>query len=365
MKAPRWLMIFTLALALTLTLRVSVASAHSPSTGRVRLHVDGRDVRGSVQLAVADLDAALWLDRDSNGDVTWAELVAAEPRVVAYVTQRLALVAGTQCDVAYAPLRVVALGNGTYAELPLSAHCALVVNQLDIRYSMLFETDAQHRGLVQLDNQTVIIRDAQTVALVVGQPSSVVSFVGEGIWHIWIGYDHILFLLCLILPAVYQRRTVRWQPADSLRDAGREVLEIVTAFTLAHSITLVISAVGLVTLPTRYVETAIALSVAVAAANNLWRAVDARWAVAFALGLLHGFGFSAVLLETGLPAQHAVAPLLGFNIGVEIGQVAIVVAVLPLLFSIRRTLAYQVLLRGGSAVVALLALFWAYQRWCL
>lgn len=89
MKAPRWLMITTLALTLVFALHASVASAHSPSTGHVRLLVDSRDVRGAVQLAISDLDAALWLDRDSNGDVTWAELVAAEPRVVAYVTERL------------------------------------------------------------------------------------------------------------------------------------------------------------------------------------------------------------------------------------------------------------------------------------
>jgi hypothetical protein len=136
----------------------------------------------------------------------------------------------------------------------------------------------------------------------------------------------------------------------------------VTAFTLAHSITLVISAIGLFTWPSRFVETAIAASVVAAALNNLFRVVDARWAVAFALGLLHGFGFSSVLVDLGLPSGQLVGALLGFNLGVELGQAAIVLAVLPLLYAIRSTLAYRALLFGGSGAAALLASFWVYQR---
>jgi hypothetical protein len=169
----------------------------------------------------------------------------------------------------------------------------------------------------------------------------------------------MLFLACLLLPAVFPRR----KPADSLRDVSMEVFEIVTAFTLAHSITLVVSAAGLIRLPSRFTETAIALSVAAAALNNLVRAIDARWAVAFALGLLHGFGFSATLVDLGLPSHELIGTLLGFNIGVEIGQAAIVLALLPTLYLIRRTLAYQAVLYAGSAAVAVIAAVWSYQRW--
>jgi hypothetical protein len=158
----------------------------------------------------------------------------------------------------------------------------------------------------------------------------------------------------LLLPAVWRR--------ESAKEVAVEVFEIVTAFTLAHSITLVLSAVGLFTLPSRFVETAIALSVVLAALNNLTRAIDARWAVAFALGLLHGFGFSSVLVDLGLPSHELIGTLLGFNIGVEIGQAAIVLAVLPVLFLIRKTLAYQALLFGGSGAVAVIATIWTYQR---
>jgi hypothetical protein len=116
-------------------------------------------------------------------------------------------------------------------------------------------------------------------------------------------------------------------------------------------------------LPSRIVETAIALSVVAAALNNLIRAIDARWAVAFALGLLHGFGFSSVLIDLGLPSNQLIASLLGFNAGVEVGQLAIVVALLPVLYAIRRTFAYRALLYAGSSVVAVIATMWTFQRW--
>ena len=103
-------------------------------------------------------------------------------------------------------------------------------------------------------------------------------------------------------------------------------------------------------------------SVVAAAMNNLVRAIDARWAVAFALGLLHGFGFSAVLIDLGLPSRELIGTLLGFNLGVELGQAAIVIALLPVLYLIRRTLAYRALLFAGSGAVALVAAIWSYQR---
>ncbi|HEY6173121.1 MAG TPA: HupE/UreJ family protein, partial [Kofleriaceae bacterium] len=247
-------------------------------------------------------------------------------------------------------------------EIVTAFTCPRAPRSLEIAYSLLFDIDSMHRGLAHVAGQTTILRDARPVRIALDQATSVASFVREGVWHIWLGLDHILFLCCLIVPAVFQRRTQRWTAADSLRDVCTEVFEIVTAFTLAHSITLVISAVGLVSLPSRLIETAIALSVVAAAVNNLLRTVDARWAVAFALGLLHGFGFSSVLIDLGLPSHELIGALLGFNLGVELGQAAIVVALLPVLYWIRRTFAYQALLWAGSASVAIVALLWSYQR---
>jgi hypothetical protein len=343
------------------------AWAHKPSDAQLRLTVEGDAITGRLDIAVRDLDAALGLDADGNGQITWAELSASAPRIAAYVEQRLVIDGDDLgCQFGLGSAALVELSDGAYAAIPISVSCPRAPRSIQIGYSLLFDIDSMHRGLAHVAGQTVILRDPRPVRVELAEhtrPTSFGSFVEEGIWHIWEGIDHILFLLCLILPAVFQRRTQRWRAADSLRDVCREVFETVTAFTLAHSITLVISAVGLVSLPSRFVETAIALSVVAAALNNILRTVDARWAVAFALGLLHGFGFSSVLIDLGLPSHQLIGALLGFNVGVELGQAAIVVALLPVLFWIRRTVAYQALLWAGSGTVAIIATMWSYQRW--
>jgi hypothetical protein len=341
-----------LAIAIVASLSAT-AWAHKPSDAHLRLDVDGSRVTGQLDVAVRDLDAALQID-DGDGAITWAELTAAAPRISAYVADRLTI-AG--CTLTLGDGALADLSDGAYYRLPLDASCPDSPGELSIGYRLLFDVDAQHRGLIHVSGQTLVVRDGSPVTAELGGTTRVRSFVREGVGHIWTGLDHILFLLCLILPAAYPRK-----PDRPLRTVAIEVLEIVTAFTLAHSITLVISAIGLVRLPSRITETAIALSVVVAALNNLVRAVDARWAVAFALGLLHGFGFSNGLIDLGLPSRELVSALLGFNVGVELGQAAIVVALVPALYWMRRTLAYQALLYAGSATVALVALFWSYQR---
>ncbi len=343
-----------LATVVVVAAMATPAFAHKPSDAQVKLTADGDRVTGRIDVAVRDLDAALGID-DGDGTLTWGELTEAEPRITAYLTARLSI---DGCPMKFNAPALVDLSDGAYWSVPLEATCETAAKTLGLHYALLFDIDAQHRGLVHLDKQVIVVRNASPITITLGAASSALTFVREGVWHIWIGLDHILFLLCLLLPAVFPRTGVPM----TFRSVSAEVFEIVTAFTLAHSITLVISAVGLITLPSRFVETAIAASVVAAALNNLVRLVDARWAVAFALGLLHGFGFSSVLIDLGLPSQELVGALLGFNLGVELGQAAIVLAVLPLLYFIRSTLAYRILVFGGSGAAAMLASVWVYQR---
>jgi hypothetical protein len=146
-----------------------------------------------------------------------------------------------------------------------------------------------------------------------------------------------------------------------------DVLAIVTAFTVAHSITLALSALEIVHAAPAIIEPAIAASVLLAALNNLWPLFGPdnhrRWSVAFALGLLHGFGFSSALSEIGLPAGHRLAALFGFNLGVEVGQLALVALVLPASYWLRRTVAYRrVGLAAGSLAAAICASIWFVER---
>jgi HupE / UreJ protein len=260
--------------------------------------------------------------------------------------------------------------------LSLSAQCASLTTSLKAKYSLLFDVDPTHRGLVQwiAPGNT----DAQAQALVFGNESgeqqlalkppgpweTLRQYIIDGVWHIWIGYDHILFLLALLLPAVLIRRDGQWAPAPGIGGAAKEVLKVVTAFTLAHSITLSLAVLGVISLPSRIVESAIAASVIFAALSNLRGAVELkRWVMAFVFGLIHGFGFASVLVDLGLPTNALVLALVGFNVGVEIGQLAIVAVFLPLAFWLRRTRFYQVaVLKGGSLIVALLATWWLVQR---
>jgi hypothetical protein len=262
--------------------------------------------------------------------------------------------------------------DGTYAVLPFTAECPAPITALRVDYRLFFDLDAQHKGLLRLSHgattQTGILaseRPAQDFPLVApDRGRQLFAYIGEGVWHIWIGFDHILFLVSLLLPAVLLWHTGRWIPVHGFRVASGDVVRVVTAFTVAHSITLTLATLGVVALPSRLVESTIALSVLLAALNNVFPRVGrGRWAVAFAFGLIHGFGFASVLADLGLPRQQLALSLLGFNVGVELGQLAIVAGFLPAAYFLRATPFYRVLvLRGGSLLIALIAALWLAER---
>lgn len=197
-------------------------------------------------------------------------------------------------------------------------------------------------------------------------------YVHDGVDHIAAGMDHILFLVSLLLVSVWRRAEagpgmaapLGWLPREQWRSALGEVLRLVTAFTLAHSLTLALAAFGVVSPPSRWVESLIALSVLVAALDNLWPLLRApRWIVVFGFGLVHGFGFAGAMQDLGLSRQDLAWPLLGFNLGVELGQLMLVALVLPLAFWLRRTALYrQAVVLPGSLAIAVLAALWLYQR---
>jgi hypothetical protein len=174
------------------------------------------------------------------------------------------------------------------------------------------------------------------------------SFVLLGIEHILTGYDHLLFLLGLLL------RGGSWL----------SLAKIVTAFTLAHSVTLALAALDIVNVPDRLVEAVIALSIAFVAAENIFLkpVASRRWIVSLCFGLVHGFGFSSVLRELDLPRQGLVLALFGFNVGVELGQGLVVAAVLPLLALIRRAGWERRMVWGSSLAILLVGVVLFVER---
>jgi hypothetical protein len=357
---------------MTLLLCALPALAHKASDSYLVLDVKGAEVTGQWDIALRDIDFALGLDADGNGDITWGELRARHADVAAWALGRLAVQRGGTCRLQVAQHQVDTHTDGAYAVLHLAGACPAASGELTLNYRLLFDLDALHRGLLRLGldgtTQTAVLSPERAQQRFAAEDASRIAQFGqylvEGIWHIWIGFDHILFLLSLLLPAVLVHEGRRWRGAARFSEALREVLWVVTSFTAAHSITLSLAALGLVELPSRFVESAIAASVVLAAANNLRPVVERRrWLVAFGFGLIHGFGFASVLAELGLPQETLVLSLLGFNAGVEIGQLAIVVVFLPLAFALRGTGFYRrVVFVGGSLATLAVALVWLIER---
>ena len=241
-----------------------------------------------------------------------------------------------------------------------------------MEYRLFFDLDPQHRGLTRLSASgttlTAIFSPEQATQqfdLAAATPArQLLAFTKEGVSHIWAGIDHLLFLLALLLPSMFVRTDKGWTPVAKLKDAFWNVFRIVTSFTVAHSITLSLAALQVVALPSRWVETAIAASVLLAALNNLYPVVRKRlWLVAFAFGLIHGFGFASVLLDLGLPRNALVLSLFGFNLGVELGQLVVVAIYFAFAFGMRATRLYgRLVLSGGSALIALIAVVWMLER---
>ena len=211
-------------------------------------------------------------------------------------------------------------------------------------------------GLISLDRTTWEPTDSAFEQFVV--------FTIEGVWHIWIGIDHILFLVALLLPSVLRLENGKWVPVSNFKVAFYNVLKVVTAFTIAHSVTLTLATLDVVTLPSKWVESVIALSVVLAALNNIYPMVSDRvWAVALGFGFIHGFGFANVLADLDLPSGTLAVALFSFNIGVELGQLAIVFVMFPIIFLLRQQSFYQPLkLRLGSAVIGIIASLWIVDR---
>ena len=176
--------------------------------------------------------------------------------------------------------------------------------------------------------------------------SQLAGFFRLGVEHIFLGYDHILFLLSLIVVCKF-----------------RDLVKIVTAFTVAHTITLILATLAYVQLPGRLVETAIAATIVYVALENFWiREGGRRWMLTFVFGLIHGFGFAGVLRELGLPKLGLVRSLLAFNVGVEVGQLAIVLLLFPLAAGVARWKYGKYAQWAISGAIAVCGLCWCVDR---
>lgn len=359
----------TRLLLMLLALACGAAQAHQASEAYLVYRVDGTAVEQRLDVALRDLDRDLALDADGDAELTWGEVRSRWADIEALADDGLRFTAdGAACTrVDRAQPQLDEHSDGMHAVLVSHWQCPAAVRELHIDYRLFARTDAAHRALARIAGTAgeprVLVPGAGPQRLS-AEHRGLGGFVVEGMAHIASGLDHVLFLVTLLLVAVWRRDGRGWVPRDGARSAFSETLKLVTAFTLAHSITLGLAASNLIDPPAALVESLIALTVLLAALDNLRPFVPGpRWLMVGLFGLVHGIGFAGPLKDLGLRGGALVLPLLGFNVGVELGQLAVVALLLPPALLMRGQPIYR---RGIvpvlSAGVAALAGVWCLER---
>jgi hypothetical protein len=363
----------------------TTALAHKESDAYVNLRTDPANpnqLLGQFDVALRDLDFAVGIDGNHDGNITWGEVKAHRDAIERYVLPTLTIKGdGLTCQIAPTGQMIDAHSDGAYDVILFKALCDKEVpDQLTILYHLFQDIDPYHRGIISVYARGqmsggVLGPQNPTTTLNLNRPNrwrQFKSFVIDGIWHIWTGPDHLLFILSLLLPSVLIcRRRPRtpfepgvWEPVERFWPAALELVKVISGFTVSHSVTLSLSVLGFVNLPSRLVESGIALSVIVAAFNNIYPVVTRRaWVVAFAFGFIHGLGFASALAGLKLPPVAMAVSLGGFNVGVELGQESVVMPLIMLAFALRHTAFYRVgVLRIGSWMIVAVATLWLCQR---
>lgn len=349
-------------------------------------YLDVRDIENTqstqftLSVAIKDLDLVASLDANADGRVTWGELKAAQPQALALLNAQANLEPGpgqtTPCSINWQPDGVERRSDGAYLRVKAQTACA-ADQPMAFRYTLLREQDATHRLLVtgQLGGKDLLttLSPQQATPLLLARsqsapPSSRWTALRDyfllGVHHLLEGYDHMAFLLALVLP-LQLRLTGTLAPGTSKSTkVWWALLRTITAFTIGHSITLMLATFGWTQASPNWVEPVIALSIGVTALLNLrpvkWVRTDV---LALSFGMVHGFGFAGLLQEAAAPTGLLSWALAGFNLGVEAGQLIAVAAwVMASQLVVGRRWYATVVVRGGSVVLTLLAAWWFWER---
>lgn len=371
----------TVSLIAALLLPVSSAFGHAKGEDYIFINIQEDGIVGEFQIHIDELRDKLSIDIPKASSTETGILLQSEDTVYDYINQNFSIGALGQ-----PPYQINFTGVkidqkiGKFVTYPFRIETQEVPDKLTIRHNMFYEGDRNHRGLllVQYNAKTDINYGEEHTALIFNPNNQnqaldlndvpgllqMREMIVQGMWHIWIGIDHILFLLALILPTVLVRKEALWTPVERPGPAIRSLLAIVTIFTLAHSITLFLAAFDIVQVGEKLVESVIALSIVIVALNNIFQWVSkGSLLTIFFLGLFHGLGFASVMGNLPFRMVDLVGMVVMFNIGVELGQIAIVIALFPILYWLRTNSHYvPAVLKGGSWLLAAIGGFWFAQR---
>jgi hypothetical protein len=365
-------MLRTLLILAMLVGLVARAQAHSASTAYLEINREGPTLDITWEIALRDLDYAVGLDPAADGAVTWGGLKAKHAAIAEYAMNRLAISGdGAACPFGPSQLMADRHGDGGYAVLRFAATCPATPAQLAITYRLLFDLDPLHRGLLRLTSNDRVLAQvfsptapnlAFDVATDIG--STVREFFFTGVDHILTGYDHLMFITVLLIPAIFVRVGGRWTPYPRFRTAFIETVKTMSAFSLAHACTLTLAVLGVLHLAERLTESAIALTILLTAVDNIRPIFGGRrWMLGFAFGLIHGFGFASALGPLDLPPVSLGVALISFNMGIEAIQVSIVALVLPVAYLLRTRPGFPLrFVPAASACALAMAGLWFFDR---
>jgi hypothetical protein len=334
------------------------AGAHDLNSSYTAIIVTSDSLQAVFTFDISDLQRNFTLDTDQDQNVTRDELLAAMPAFYDYIEQSVVLA------VNFSPAELERCPGGftqddfgnVFINFRFAQKLSGLPAEISLNLAFFEKFGARHKNLAKIVvgeqiQQAVFSSESPRQRFAIGGKVSLLAQVGEftklGIEHIFLGYDHMMFLFALIVIG------------------GRlaSLVKIVTAFTVAHSITLILAALEILKLPSTIIESGIALSIAYVAAENFVIAQsNHRWVLTFIFGLVHGFGFANVLRDLGLPAAGLVPSLLAFNVGVEIGQLCIVAVFFPLTLWLAKKKFQRQVVFAFSSVILLFGLGWFVER---
>jgi hypothetical protein len=382
--------------AITMMLAPLAILAHAPNQSYIFLRIYEKDgIEGRFEINLREVNKVFGLNL-KNG-ATEEDLSPYLEEIRSYLANHSAFTSRLgEHRIRFGDIGIFRSNLGDFLQVYFELeNSGTLPTELEVSYSAVFDEDPTHRAflVVEYNWRAGVINNEANISLYF-QPEDTTdtlslkdfsvwkgfkTMVKQGIWHIWIGLDHILFLIALILPSVVRRtantnsevqatalnagRSREWYPVERFKPAFIYIITVITFFTIAHTITLTLASLQLLTLPSRLVESVIALSIGLAAFHNIRPIFKGRdWIIAFVFGLFHGFGFATVLGDLGLTAEFLSFSLLGFNIGVEIGQVIIIALIFPLLYLFRRSYFYPKVLLYGSALLIVASIYWCIER---
>lgn len=376
-------------LFLTFLLSPIFSYAHDPEQGFIFLRIYEKDgAEGRFEILADDLNKVFDWGLDKKGNSIEA-ILPHYSELKSYLLSHSNFKSPLgDHNITFKSIDILSTGLGDYIQVHFDlGNFEVIPDTMDVTYNAVFDKSPTHRGFltVEYNWKAGVINNESNISLYFtpDDPTDTLSLtevsiwkgfyamIKQGVWHIWIGIDHIFFLLALILPAVVRRSRKkeklplfeRWSPVTSFKSAFSYIIKIVTYFTIAHTITLSLAALQIINLPGAIVESIIAFSIGLAALHNITPIFKGRdWAIAFIFGLFHGFGFASVLGDIGLKDEFLVYSLLGFNIGVEIGQLLIILLIFPVLFLIRKRKIYPKVLVYGSIFLIITSIYWIIER---